>query len=305
MKNSPIVASREYSINFPVQGKPSSAAVVRTARPDWLYGVTFLRVASSHPLAGSSASHPLTGSDLPIVADDSLQADEVRLGVPAHDEASRQLASLHGLPSVAVVAQNFGDPLPDCKDVFGVVVIGYDPRTGKFMGLKWGEKGWLVGGGREDGETYAESARRELEEEAGYNQAVSWLELGDPIYSYYYNDIKRSNRRSLGYNYLAILDSTANTRQRQEAHEDFRVQWVGFQDLYEDISHTGGNVGHWLEALRRARKAAAAYDAGQPYQPAPYGGEGVLVNSGPYNGLDSTAARQRIATDLRQKTAPL
>jgi 8-oxo-dGTP pyrophosphatase MutT (NUDIX family) len=299
MKNDPTSANREYSINFTLNGKSSAALKAHVVRPDWLYGTTFLRVCVARPLAGMQAVHPLSGANLPIVADASLKAGEVALGVPVHDATSRALAEQHELPGMPVIAQDFGEPLTEAKDVYGVVVIGYDPQTGKFMGLKHGELGWLVGGGREDGESYKESAQRELAEEAGHERAIAWIELGDPIYSYYYNDIKRSNRRSLGYNYLAILDSTTPTQQRQEAHEDFTVQWVDFDELYKDITNTGGGVGHWLEALRRARDAATAYQAGRPYQPAPYGGEGVLINSGPYNGLDSELGRQRIMEDLR------
>jgi leucyl-tRNA synthetase len=253
---------------------------------------------------GRYAINPINGQKVPIwIADYVLigYGTGAVMAVPAHDERDFAFASKYALPIVSVVAQDFGEKLPDTKQVEGVVVIGYDPRTKQFMGLKNGTQAWLVGGGREDGESFEVAARRELEEEAGYVNVESWVELGNPIYSYYYNDIKKSNRRSLGYNYLAIIDSSIESAQKQESYEDFTVVWQDFDTLRADIQKTGGGIEHWSEALDRAKAAAAAYDGNEVYVASIYHGEGVLINSGAYDGMSTSDAREEIVAWLEQQ----
>ncbi len=275
---------------------------IQMERTEWLFGSAFLVLASKHRLApklnGRFAINPITHAQLPIYVDDYARTD-VYLGVPAHNEADRAFAKAHDLPIIPVVAQDFGEPLDNAKDVSGVVVIGYDPKSGQFMGLKNGKQGWLVGGGHEDGESYEESAIRELREEAGFSKLVRIIALGDPVYSYYYNDIKRSNRRSLGYNFLAILNKADQGEQQQEAHESFTVWWTDFASLYQDIAKTGGGVEHWLEALKRAKAVAEDYARGVEQSFACYAGEGTMVNAGAYHGMSSKHVREAIADSLR------
>jgi ADP-ribose pyrophosphatase YjhB (NUDIX family) len=285
------------------------------ARPEYMYGVTFAVVGTEHDMlqtvpaqnrrasefSGLYVVHPLTQEHIPVwVADrtDEAEVGLVHLAVPAHDVADNNFARQHGLPIVPVVAQDFGQPLADAKDVSGVVVIGYDPASKQYMGLKNGPQGWLVGGGHEDGESYPQTARRELAEEAGFDDVIKLLPLGDPVYSYYYNDIKRSNRRSLGYNYLAVVDRAQQHEQHQEAHESFEVWWTDFDTLYADIEKTGGGVEHWLEALKRAKMVTEAYDRGQEHVFVCYDGQGTLVNSCEFDGLASNKAGEQILARL-------
>jgi leucyl-tRNA synthetase len=72
-----------------------------TTRPETLPAATFVAVPVSHPKAGTSAPHPITGARLPV-----LEADYVVetygtgavMGVPAHDDRDRRFAVAHGLP---------------------------------------------------------------------------------------------------------------------------------------------------------------------------------------------------------------
>ena len=255
--------------------------------------------------SGSYAINPATGEKIPIWIADYVLAGYgtgAIMAVPAHDERDFAFAEKFSIPILDVVAQDFGKELPDPKQVEGSVVIGYDPRTKKFMGLKNGNREWLVGGGREEGETFEQTAYRELREEAGFVDVEAMIPLGAPVYSYYYNSIKDSNRRSLGYSFLAIIDATRQGQQTQEAHEDFTVFWGSVDSLKELTNkNTGGGVDHWLEALDRARGAAKAYDAGKTYQAPLYHGEGILVNSGVFNGMRTEEAREEIVAWLEQQ----
>lgn len=253
---------------------------------------------------GSYAINPLNGERLPIwIADYVLTGygTGAIMAVPAHDERDYEFASKFDLPIIDVVAQDFGEKLDDAKQVEGVVVIAYDPATKKYLSLKNGDLGWLVGGGREEDETFETAAKRELQEEAGIGDVKQWIPLGAPVYSYYYNDIKRSNRRSLGYNYLAIVDSTQAVQQHQESHENFQPLWRDFDETYDDIKQTKGGIEHWLNALERAREAVHAYESGAEYRPACFHGDGVLINSGAFTGEPTAEARELIIQHLERE----
>lgn len=254
-------------------------------------------------LEGVEAVNPVNGEKISIfVADYVLTGygTGAIMAVPAHDERDHEFAQKFDLNIKPVVAQDFGQKLEDAKQIEGVAVIGYDPKTKKYMGLRDKKRGWgwIVGGGREEGESFQQTAVRELHEEAGFAEVEKWVQLGDPVYSYYYNDIKQSNRRSFGYNFLAIIDHEKQAQQKQESHENFEVIWRDFDELYTDIEKTGGGVDHWLDTLNRAKRVT---DSGSYEYVGCYNGEGSMVNSDKYDGMVSAEAREKIVADLAKK----
>ena len=154
-----------------------------------------------------------------------------------------------------------GKVLSDCKDVTGSSVIAYDKSKKLFLKLNNlnTSETWLPSGGLNtdnDGvatETYEDCALRELAEEAGIENIIEIHELGVPVISYYYNPNKKSNRKSLGYNYLAIVDSNQSVNMKNEAGESYSIDWVSFEDLYNSVAQTN-DVEHWLQALRWAKE---------------------------------------------------
>jgi leucyl-tRNA synthetase len=252
---------------------------------------------------GLYAINPANNEEIPIwVADYVLggYGTGAIMSVPAHDERDFEFASKFEIPVVPVVAQNFGEPVPNATYVEGSFVIGYDRNTSKFMGLKNGDKPWLVGGGREENETFEEAALREIGEEAGYHQVDKLIALGDPFFTNYFNPIKQIGRKGFGYCYLAIMDSAQPQKTNMEEHESFSVKWQDYGELYksiEELNKTDSSE-HWLDGLRRARQVVGALEAGQPLKLPAYTGEGILINSGKYNGMSTAEARDKIISDL-------
>ncbi len=254
---------------------------------------------------GSYATNPTTGKKIPIWLSDYVLANYgagALMAVPAHDERDFAFAEKFNLAVKDVIAQDFGEELPDAKEVEGVVVIAYDPRIKQFMGLTnaRNEKGWLVSGGREQGETFEQTAYRELREEAGFVDVEAMIPLGAPVYSYYYNSNKDSNRRSKGYNFLAIVDSNRQGEQALEAHENFVPYWTTGEELLKRTQPDGG-AGHWHEGIQRAVEAAKAYDKNEIYRQQLYTGEGILINSGEFDGMRTEEAREEIVAWLEQQ----
>jgi leucyl-tRNA synthetase len=254
---------------------------------------------------GSHAINPATGEKIPIWLSDYVLAGYgtgAIMAVPAHDERDFAFADKFNIPIKDVIAQDFGEELPDSKEIEGVVVIGYDPKTKRFMGLanERNDKGWLVSGGREESETFEQSAYRELREEAGFVDVEAMIPLGAPVYSYYYNSNKNSNRRSKGYNFLAIVNAENQGEQALEEHENYVPYWDTFEKV-RARTYPDGGAEHWWEGLDRATQAAKAYDKGETYQAPLYTAEGILINSGAFDGMRTEQAREEIVDWLEQQ----
>jgi len=153
------------------------------------------------------------------------------------------------------VVEEYGKPHPNATDIEGVVIIGYDPATNKWLALKWTLKNtiWLAGGGKENQETYEQTAIRELKEETGYSKFSEIIQLGSPIISHYYNEKKSTYRHSNSMAFLFLLDSKDRGDQKLEEHEKFDITWLEYNVLRNEITKTGGGVDHWLAVLSRAQ----------------------------------------------------
>lgn len=309
---------------------------VFTTRPDTLFGATFMVVAPEHEIVGritvpeqkaavekyvretqkkseldrqankqktgvftgAYAIHPITGERIPVwIADYVLSGygTGAIMAVPAHDERDHEFAEMFDLPVKPVIARDFGTPLENAQEVRGSVVIAYDPKADRFIGVKTGTNDglWLLGGGAKDDETFEQAAIRELKEESGFSEYDKVVALGEPVYSYYFNDVKQVNKRSFGQGFLCYVNPEAQGTAEREAYENLELGWYSYEALVAGIEKVQGGVEHWLEMLKRAK---AVVDGN--YQEECFRGDGILVNSGMFDGVSSAKARELIVQQL-------
>lgn len=297
-----------------------------TTRPDTLFGATFMVVAPEHPMladlttsdqkenvkqytaaamaksdvdrmetdrektgvfTGSYAINPVNGEQIPIwVADYVLMGygTGAIMAVPAHDERDFAFAEKFKLSIIEVVEPVTGEPQQNPEFRRSIVAIVRDPKTKKYLSINWGKNGGnlFIGGGREDNEEIEATAVREITEETGYKN-VKLVSKTGRIHHHYFAHSKNVARQIEAHAMLFDLIDDEQTKTALEENEKgkFTVQWLSEAEVIARIQ----------DELH-----ATAYQL--LTQNACYHGEGVMVNSGKYDGLSSSEARERIVADL-------
>lgn len=310
---------------------------VFTTRPDTLFGATFMVLAPEHELVskittdeqqqevekyvkqaaaksdlerqegskektgvftGAYAINPVTGGEIPIwIADYVLTGygTGAIMAVPAHDERDGEFAAKFGLDIKQVVMSTDIDsanpPQPKFEMVERPTVIVHlrDKSTGKYALLDWHNTlegvTTAIMGGIEPGQTPEQAALAEISEEAGLKATIvsqlPWVTSAE-----YFASHKSQNRRAIVYSFLAEVDNLNN----QEPVDNYEVtthtlKWVdesevaaaltpSHQKLVWDLLHNGGRLT----------------------------GEGELINSGQFDGMPTSEARENIVAWLEQQS---
>ena len=316
-------------LDFAIEGSDESLTVFST-RPDTIFGATFVVIAPEHPLAktlgvgdfkaftdeyiahavkkseiertndtkektgvftGTYAINPVNGEKVPIwVADYVLggYGTGAIMAVPAHDERDYAFAQKYHLPVIAVVEPETGTPQENPEARKSIVAIVRDPKENKFLSINWGPKNGgnlFVGGGRDDDEDIVETALREIAEETGYTNVELVSQTGKMHHNYFAHS-KNVARRIEAHALLFDLVDDTRTDTALEADEQgkFTVEWL-------TEAQAIAKVGDELHAT-----SFGLLVGGKNYH-----GEGVMVNSGQFDGMASSDAREEIVSWLEQQ----
>ena len=304
---------------------------VFTTRPDTLFGATFLVVAPEHPFVGSAmtrvenketvqkyiketlaksdiervegkektgillegitVTNPASGENIPVYIGDYV-LDYVGTGalmaVPAHDERDFEFAKKHNLPIRQVIVPCYVDPNNPPREEFTeetrntVVVFVKNKRTNEYAILEWHGKqeGIVTGimGGVEEGDTPEEAARKEILEEAGLDSLVLVKEMRWVTDAKYCAAHKGVNRHAVVRALLFEVDGIDEQKEiAKEEQEKHTLVWVPEDKVRGKITVIHQKM-LWDQIM--AEKALKV--------------DGVLTNSGKFDGLQSEEAKKEI-----------
>lgn len=311
-------------IEFQLTGAPQDSLTVFTTRADTLAGATFLVVSPelaqswmddgwNAPVeavkyvksslgkseierqetdrkktgvnTGITTHNPLSKEDIPVwVADYVLggYGTGAIMAVPAHDQRDNEFAKAFKLPIKTVIEPVTGTPQQDPEFRRSIVALVEDPETGNVLSIKWntqhGENYLLVGGGVEEDEDLIEAARREIAEETGYTD-LEFIEQMENVHHSYFASAKNIQRKIIATGLKFKLKSHTQQPLQLEENEQGRMvaEWLSpkqFNLLAKDELHKRVFEKLMLGAV--------------------YSGEGIMINSGVYDGMSSAEVRERI-----------
>ncbi len=317
-------------ISFPLS--TGDTVDVFTTRPDTLFGATALILAPEHPLVeelkahisneievviyqdatrkkkddertalgkektgvrllGVTAINPASKQEVPLFIADyviSTYGTGALMSVPAHDERDFLFATKYNLPITQVVVPCSIDRKNPPQEGFNevkrdtVIVHLRDRSTGKFALLNWHESlegvTTAIMGGVEEGQTPEDAVVHEVYEETGLSnirivKKAPWITSARYCASH-----KSENRTAHAHGFLAEVDDLSHQEKVSEAESKLHTLiWVPESEVEKNLTP---------EHQKLVWKLL--------HDPEPLTGEGYLMNSHEFDGMDSEEAKSKI-----------
>lgn len=259
---------------------------------------------------GSYALNPATGDKIPIWLADYVLAGYgtgAIMAVPAHDERDFMFAETFHLPIKQVVAPETGNKRENETIAEGGCAVVFDPNTQKyaFARLETGSTNFFAGGVGPE-EDLHKGILREVEEESGLTDITHVEEIG-VAYAHYRNVLKKTNRIAKATSLLVILNSAHTVETKLEAHEKFHLVWLSAEEVLKQWQASENrDYDHYILFLQHgvARAMKLGYDTtSNPalFKAAAIDGEGILVQSGQFDGMRTEEAREEIVAWLEEQ----
>ncbi len=239
---------------------------------------------------GSYAINPVNNQKVPIwIADYVLgyYGTGAVMFVPAHDERDYQFAKKYDLPVTTVIEPVSGTERPNEEFRQSIVALVHDPKENKILSINWGDQlggSLLIGGGVEAGEDIVAAAQREVTEETGY-QNLKLISQSETIHHHYFAASKNVARFiDAKILYFELIDSTQiEANLSADEAGKFKVEWLSIS-----------------EANNQIKDSLHKYAIDKFINQIPYTGDGILTNSGEFNGLTSEESREAITKSLKK-----
>ena len=248
-------------------------------------------------LEGITATNPANGEEIPVYAADYVLGSYgtgAVMAVPAHDERDFAFATKYALPIKYVVEPVFTKT--DGEDAFredaeiaerqAITAVIYNPKTEKYLGLKWKEVDWdtLVTGGIEEGQTAEEAARQEVLEETGYKNLKLVRQL--PSYQGRFWHVPKAVNRVAHFQCF-LFELTDDEQETVDADEKKKHEYVWLTK--DEMMSFRLPEGHRFLMDGIFKKEFF------------YPGAGSLIHSGDCNGLFSEEAKVKITENVDGK----
>ena len=305
---------------------------VYTTRPDTIFGATFLVLAPEHHLVdrittddkkaevsnyinqtklkselerqaskektgvftGAYAINPVDQQQIPVwIADYVLTGygTGAIMAVPAHDERDYDFAKKYELEIKQTIAPYvlYTDKNAPRKGVETqkkpVVDAIIKNQNDEFLLLIEPDNIHFVGGGVEKtDENNFEAIKREVLEESGYDKVQSVRLVSSEIVAHGYRYTKNLNQFCKGSFYEVVVDSNSQVESEIE-QGNHKIEWVKKAEVASRITWQAHLLA-WQQYLQDSTQ---------------YDGEGLMINSGEYDGMTSQDAREKIVMDLAKK----
>jgi leucyl-tRNA synthetase len=319
--------------------KLKSKVEIFTTRPDTLFGATFMVICPEHELItklkteienlkdiedyikktknkselertdlakdksgveikGIKAINPANNEEIPIFVADYVLPNYgtgAIMAVPAHDVRDNEFAKKHNLPIKKVIEPKFvttsgdgavRDGLPLIKRE-AICAIVRNPKDDTYLCISWKNHHMhgLITGGIDSDEDIVESALREIHEETGYKNLKLVKDPDIQINTIFYQRVKKENRWAR-FHYLIfdlINDEKDPISEKESSIHD--IIWKKKSELNEFLTVSEGtfsvNIINSDEYIHTD--------------------EGILVNSGEFDGMDSEKAKDEITKFVNGK----